>query len=69
MGQAITNSDAFATCQVEKVFEQVCFRPDLSQEDRDAITTITNSFKANGVYSLKQVFAEVAAYCTLPDAN
>ena len=27
MGQAVANSEAFATCQVEKVFEQVCFRP------------------------------------------
>lgn len=67
MGQAIGNSTAFATCQVEKVFEQVCFRPDSSQPDRDAITTITQSFIDNG-YSLKQVFAEVAEYCTRGDA-
>jgi hypothetical protein len=65
-GQAIGNSDAFATCQVEKVFEQVCFRPDSSQADRDAITQVTQSFKDNG-YSMKRVFAEVAEYCTRAD--
>jgi len=67
-GQAIANSQAFATCQVEKVFEQVCFRPDESNADRAAITQITQDFIDSG-YSLKQVFAEVAEYCTRPDAN
>ena len=67
MGQAIGNSEAFATCQVEKVFEHVCFREDSTQEDRDAITSITQSFINNG-YSMKRVFAEVAEYCTRGDA-
>ena len=34
MGEMVGNSDAFATCQVEKVFEQVCFRPDESDAHR-----------------------------------
>ncbi len=66
LGQAVGASDAFATCQVEKVFEQVCFRPDESDADRTAITDITTRFKSNG-YKLKNVFAEVAEYCTRPD--
>ncbi len=66
MGEMVGNSDAFATCQVEKVFEQVCFRPDESDEDRTAITEITESFKQNG-YGLRRVFAEVAEYCTRAD--
>lgn len=66
-GQAVANSQAFATCQVEKVFRHVCFRPDSSDADRAAITQITQDF-IDGGYSLKQVFAEVAAYCTQPDA-
>jgi hypothetical protein len=69
LGQAIANSDAFATCQVEQVFEQVCFRPDLSNADRAAIDQIASDFKTTNNYSLKQVFAEVANYCTLPDAS
>jgi len=68
MGAEIANSRAFALCQVEKVFRQVCFRPDSSQEDRDAIEAITDAFMQDG-YRLKGVFARVADYCTLPDAN
>jgi hypothetical protein len=68
LGEAVGNSEGFATCQVEKVFEQVCFRPDQSTDDRDAITRITQDFKDSN-YSMKRVFAEVAEYCTRPDAN
>jgi hypothetical protein len=63
----IGNSEAFATCQVEKVFEQVCFRPDNSDLDRTAITGIVQTFMTQG-YSMKRVFAQVAEYCTLGDA-
>jgi hypothetical protein len=66
LGQAVGASDAFATCQVEKVFKQVCFRPDESSSDRAQISTMTQNFKDSG-YKLKQVFAEVAEYCTRPD--
>jgi len=68
LGQAIGNSEAFATCQVEKVFRHVCFRPDNSDADRAAITQITQDFIDDG-YSLKQVFAQVAEYCTRPDGQ
>jgi hypothetical protein len=68
MGVAVGNSDAFATCQVEKVFEHVCFREDSSDADRAAITTAADNFK-NNQYNLKHVFAEVAAYCTEADAT
>jgi hypothetical protein len=51
------------------VFEQVCFRPDLSNADRAAIDQIASDFKTINDYNLKQVFAEVANYCTLPDAS
>jgi hypothetical protein len=62
MGQELANSDAFAACQVEKVFKTVCFRGPSSAADRARLTSIKNTFKANN-YSLKRVFAETAAYC------
>ncbi|MBW2382458.1 MAG: hypothetical protein JRG92_02430 [Deltaproteobacteria bacterium] len=68
LGVAVGNSDAFATCQVEKVFKQICFREDSSDPDRTLISTVTENFKAND-YNLKHVFAEVAAYCTQADAT
>ena len=63
MGQELAYSDAFARCQVEKVFKAVCLHPALDKADRDQITaTLIPNFKSSG-YHLKQVFAETAAYC------
>ena len=62
LGRELAGSDAFARCQVEKVFRNVCFRPPSDDQDRDRVTAMTTSFKANG-YRLKRVFAEAATYC------
>jgi hypothetical protein len=62
MGEELANSNAFAQCQVEKVFKSVCFRAPGNAADRTEVATITASFKNNG-YRLKQVFAETAVYC------
>ena len=62
MGQELANSDAFASCQVKKVFQQVCLRSAVDVNDRNQIAATTASFKSTG-YNLKQVFAETAEYC------
>lgn len=62
LGQELANSDAFAQCQVKKVFKNVCLREPESEADLTAITTATTSFKQND-YQLKRVFAEVGNYC------
>ncbi|HEX5162046.1 MAG TPA: hypothetical protein VFV88_10000 [Steroidobacteraceae bacterium] len=62
MGQELANSNAFAQCQVEKVFKTVCFRAPGNAADRTQVATMTANFKASG-YRLKQVFAETAVYC------
>lgn len=62
MGEELANSNAFAQCQVEKVFKTVCFRAPGDAADRNQVATMTNSFKTGG-YHLKQVFAETAVYC------
>jgi hypothetical protein len=61
MGRELANSDAFARCQVEKVFKTVCFRAPGNAADRAQVDTMTTNFK-NG-YRLKRVFAESAVYC------
>ena len=63
LGAEVAASRAFSVCQVEKVFEQVCFRGPKDQTDRDAIETITDDFEANGIYRMKGVFADVAEHC------
>jgi len=62
MGEELANSNAFAQCQVEKVFKSVCFRAPGNAADRSEVASITANFKNNG-YRLKQVFAETAVYC------
>ncbi len=61
-GKEIANSEAFAQCQVKKVFKNVCLRDAESVADIDKIKNITQIFKQNN-YQMKRVFAEVGAYC------
>jgi hypothetical protein len=65
LGQELAGSDAFAQCQVEKVFRQVCLRPPANGADRTEVDRITTLLKGNG-YRMKQVFAETAVYCKGP---
>lgn len=62
MGRELAHSDAFASCQVKKVFKTVCLRDPVDGADRSQINSMTNSFVAAD-YNLKQVFAESASYC------
>jgi hypothetical protein len=62
LGRELAHSDAFASCQVQKVFKNVCFRAPSDAQDRARVQSMTASFKANG-YQLKRVFAEAATYC------
>ena len=64
LGYEVTHSRAFAECQVQKVFEHVCFRPPQTSDDADEIRAIATTFETNSVYDMRQVFADVAVYCT-----
>ena len=62
MGAELANSDAFARCQVKKVFRNVCFRDAADATDRAQVESMITSFTTTG-YRMKQVFAEAAVYC------
>jgi hypothetical protein len=62
LGQEIAESRAFSVCQVEKVFEQVCFRPPRDAADVAAVEAIADAFEADS-YRMKTVFAQVAVHC------
>ena len=62
LGEELANSQAFAQCQVKKVFKAVCLRDAENTADLTQIQSSTTSFKQHS-YQLKQVFAEVGAYC------
>jgi hypothetical protein len=61
LGREFANSDAFAQCQVTKVFRNVCLRSPSDGNDIAAVNNIVSIFKQG--YNLKDVFAESAAYC------
>ena len=61
LGEELANSDAFASCQVKKVFRTVCLREPEDAADRTQISSMVASFKAG--YRMKQTFAEAAVYC------
>lgn len=61
LGMEFANSDAFAQCQVKKVFRNVCLREPSNDSDRSKISDIVTEFRSG--YNLKTAFAESAAYC------
>lgn len=63
LGVELANSNAFATCQVKKVFKTVCLRNPVDNNDQVKIGSMTTSFKTG--YNLKQSFAEAAEYCLI----
>ncbi len=62
LGAELGNSQAFAACQVRKVFRAVCLREPENAADRNAVATITSTFRTTG-YRMKQVFADTAVHC------
>ncbi|HEU4653911.1 MAG TPA: hypothetical protein VFS47_07985 [Steroidobacteraceae bacterium] len=62
LGQELAHSRAFAQCQVEKVFRNVCFRSP-NTADQTAVKDMTDEFIGSSNGNMKRVFAETAAYC------
>ncbi len=61
LGMELAGTDAFAQCQVTKVFRNVCLRDPVDAADRSQVASMTASFRTG--YNLRQVFAESAVYC------
>jgi len=62
LGQELESSDAFNSCQVQKVFTAVCYRPPTIAADFTQVAQMKSDFISGG-YKLKQMFAEAAVYC------
>jgi hypothetical protein len=62
LGTELESSATFASCQVTRVFKDVCLRAPNSSADFTQINSMIGSFQSHN-YSLRQVFAEGAAYC------
>ena len=61
LGQELASSQAFATCQVKKVFKAVCLRDPEDLDDRNAADAMTAAFA--GDFQLRPVFAASAKHC------
>jgi len=57
LGQELANSDAFARCQVTKVYRTVC----LGEPRQDQLDTLKTTYLAG--FNMKNVFAEAATLC------
>lgn len=62
LGEEVAESRAFSVCQVEKVFEQVCFRPPVDDDEVQLVRDIATEFELDN-YRMKTVFARLAVYC------
>jgi hypothetical protein len=62
LGMELAMTRKFSECQVQKVFEKVCYRTPNGGADIQAVQDIANSFETNN-RSMKGVFAETASYC------
>ncbi len=62
LGVELSNSDAFAGCQVKKVFHAVCLREPESPADHTKVDEIMGNFAASG-FQMKRVFADAADHC------
>jgi hypothetical protein len=62
LGQELASSQTFAQCQVQKVFQAVCFRAPQNSTDLATVASLTSNFTSDG-YNLKTVFQQAAAAC------
>ncbi len=60
LGRELAHTEAFAHCQVKKVFRTICAR-DPQPADSGTVNSVVSDFHSGG--NVKQVFAQVAAYC------
>ena len=61
LGQELAGTQAFAQCQVQKVFKAVCLRDPVDAGDRGQVATMAGAF--GSTFDLRQVFAQSAKYC------
>lgn len=63
LGEELGNSQAFAACQVRKVFRAVCMRSPENAADRGMVDQLTTDFMNSLGYRMKDVFAQTAVHC------
>ncbi|MCP5017971.1 MAG: hypothetical protein GY938_22260 [Ketobacter sp.] len=62
MGMELAHSDAFAECQVKKVFQTVCLHEPTTSADHSQVSSMVTNFEASN-YNMQTVFTDAAVYC------
>lgn len=62
MGAELAHSDAFAECQVKKVFTTVCLHEPTTSADHAQVSSMVSNLEASN-YNLQTAFVDAAAYC------
>lgn len=62
MGRELAATQAFASCQAEKVFRAVCLRMPNDAADRQRVASMSAAFRGGG-YRMRQLFADAAVHC------
>ncbi|MDY6919578.1 MAG: hypothetical protein SV765_05120 [Pseudomonadota bacterium] len=62
MGAELAHTDAFAQCQVKKVFQTVCLHPPTTSADHAQVSSMVTNFEASN-YNLQTAFTDAAVYC------
>ncbi len=62
MAMELSHSEAFASCQVTRVFRTVCLREPSDADDRSQIETMRSHLEASG-YDLRTSFVDAAVHC------
>ncbi|MBT8079898.1 MAG: hypothetical protein KJO31_15070 [Gammaproteobacteria bacterium] len=62
LGRELAQTRQFAECQVQRVFEKVCYRSPNGTADEQAVQNIATIFESNN-RNMKRVFAETAVHC------
>lgn len=62
-GKMFSSTEQFATCMAEKVLVAVCGVNPNNKDVRIKVNAMANSFKANGQYNMKYLFAQSALMC------
>jgi hypothetical protein len=63
LGEMLTQTDAFAACMSERVFEKLCLSKPRSEADREMVQKNAETFAANNSFNMKQLFIDTSVNC------
>jgi hypothetical protein len=63
LGEMLTQTDAFASCMAERVFEKLCLSKPRSESDLEMIQKNAESFAENRSFNMKQLFVDTSVNC------